>query len=558
MSASDKKKLRKEQATELLTQKQRQEQADAKKLKIQTTIFVAAMVLILAIVVTVLSVRAITNSGIAEKTTIAATIGDEQMNSVVFNYYYNDAINDFYNEQYELYQDNMDSALLSMGLDTKKPLNEQYQDAEQTKTWADYFIEVALDEAKRDYALSNDAKANGFELSEEEQATIDSTIANMTAWATAYGYTNNDQYMRAMFGNGSTVKNYREYYERCQLADSYYDAHLADYSYTDEEIRAYESEEDRAISYTSFSYDSVYLSYTNFYQGGTENEDSTVTYSDEEKDAARAAMKVAAESVAAAESHEDFSNRVEDLEVTDTSSVSVSHNNRSLYSSFAGANADMTAWLTDESRVEGDMGLIPITNTVTEGDQEIEQVNGYFVLRFEARYENTEPMGNVRHLLVKFEGGQEDEATGETVYTDEEKAAAKEEADGYLKTWLDDEKTEDSFIALVQEHSDDTSAEAGGLFEDINPDSSYVPNFLSWSTDPNRQAGDAEVIETEYGYHVMYYVGDDEMTYRDYMIHNDMAAVDQYTWYENLLTAVTATVGDTSKIDKDIILNSAS
>ena len=81
---------------------------------------------------------------------------------------------------------------------------------------------------------------------------------------------------------------------------------------------------------------------------------------------------------------------------------------------------------------------------------------------------------------------------------------------------------------------------------------------MSWSTDPNRQAGDAEVIETEYGYHVMYYVGDDEMTYRDYMIRNDMAAVDQYTWYENLLTAVTATVGDTSKIDKDIILNSAS
>ena len=36
MSASDKKKLRKERAAEILSEKQRQEQAEAKKLKIYT------------------------------------------------------------------------------------------------------------------------------------------------------------------------------------------------------------------------------------------------------------------------------------------------------------------------------------------------------------------------------------------------------------------------------------------------------------------------------------------------------------------------------------------
>ena len=133
--------------------------------------------------------------------------------------------------------------------------------------------------------------------------------------------------------------------------------------------------------------------------------------------------------------------------------------------------------------------------------------------------------------------------------------AAKAEADGYLKQWQEGEATEDTFIALVKEHTDDSSAETGGLYEDIHPYSSYVENFLKWSIDPNREKGDAEVIETEYGYHVMYYVGDDELSYRDVLITSDMAAVEQETWYNGLIEPITATVGDLSKIELGLILN---
>jgi len=188
----------------------------------------------------------------------------------------------------------------------------------------------------------------------------------------------------------------------------------------------------------------------------------------------------------------------------------------------------------------------------------VEMTTVKFGTYFKSMTDNKEPMGNVRHLLVQFTGGTENEETGETEYTEEEKAAAKEKADEYLNTWKEGAATEESFIELVKAHSDDTSAEDGGLFEDIHPNSQYVVNFRNWATDPSREAGDTGVIETEYGYHVMYYVGDDELTYRDYMITSEMRAADQEEWYNGVLETVTTEIKDTSRLKLDMILSPAS
>ena len=126
MSASDKKKLRKEQATELLTQRQRQEQAEAKKLKAYTITFVSIMLVVVVAVLGILGVRAINNSGIIQKNTIAAVVAGRELNTVEFNYYYIDAINDYYNAAYNQYNTYTDTVLQQIaGLDPKKPLDEQ-------------------------------------------------------------------------------------------------------------------------------------------------------------------------------------------------------------------------------------------------------------------------------------------------------------------------------------------------------------------------------------------------------------------------------------------------
>ena len=141
MSASDKKKLRKEQTAAILSERQKQEQAEAKKLRAYTISFVSVMIAVVVITLGILGIRAINNSGIIQKNTIAATIGDRELNSVELSYYYSDAISQYYNEWYQTYESYTDTYLQAgLGLDTSKPLDEQYENEEEGITWADFFF----------------------------------------------------------------------------------------------------------------------------------------------------------------------------------------------------------------------------------------------------------------------------------------------------------------------------------------------------------------------------------------------------------------------------------
>ena len=59
-----------------------------------------------------------------------------------------------------------------------------------------------------------------------------------------------------------------------------------------------------------------------------------------------------------------------------------------------------------------------------------------------------------------------------------------------------------------------------------------VTNFNDWCFDESRQPGDHGIVETEYGYHIMYFVGDSETVFSN---ANDTAAQEQYTlWLDDL------------------------
>ena len=549
MSASDKKKLRKEQKAAMLTERQKQEQAEAKKLKAYTIGFVAIMLAIVCVVVGIVTVRGVKNAGLAEKATIAAVIGDRELNSVEFNYYYNDAINDFYNAAYSQSSSNPDTFIQAIyGLDTTKPLNEQIYEEETGETWADYFINEAINKAKRDYALTDKAKVEGFTLPEEDKTSVENMVSNMSSFAAMYGFSNANQYLRATYGNGASTKTYKAYYERTLLAQAFYDAHEADITYDDAALREYEA--DNYDDYSSFTYDSVYLGYTSFQTGGTEDEDGKITYSEEENNAARDAMKAAAEELATATNLEELKAKLAEVKVKEGVTLSVTESKATLFTQI---DKDLGEWLAAEDRADGQIAAIPVMS-----DEEEPKLNGYYVAIFHSRDDNKNPMGNVRHLLVEFEGGEEDEETGEMVYSEEEKNAAKEKAEGFLKTWQEGEKTEASFTELLKENSDDTGVtENEGLYENINPSSNYVENFRAWAIDPERKEGDTGVIETEYGYHVMYYVGDSELTYRDHMLTEEKRVEDQEAWYNAILESVTTEKKDTSKLKLDLVLNSA-
>ena len=165
MSASSKKKLRKEQEAAKMTEKQQAAQKEATKTKLYTAAFVIVMVALLAVAIVVGVRQTIANSGIQEKNTTAVTIGEHELSNAELNYFYMDAVNNFYSS----YGSN--AALF--GLDVSAPLNEQVVDEEAGLTWADDFLNSAKENAKAVYAMADAAEAAGFALSDEEIADAD-------------------------------------------------------------------------------------------------------------------------------------------------------------------------------------------------------------------------------------------------------------------------------------------------------------------------------------------------------------------------------------------------
>ena len=539
MSASSKKKLRKEQEAAKMTEKQLTEQKEAKKTKLYTTAFVAVMAVILVIAVVVGVKQTITNSGIREKNTVALTVGDHELNSVEMNYFFMDAVNNFYS--------NYGSYAAMFGLDLSKPLDEQFVDEEAGLTWADDFMTSAKESAASTYALVDAAEAAGHSLTEAEQETLNTNMDSLELYATMYGYSNADSYLKAMYGNGASKETYKTYYGKQLLAASYYNHYAQTLTYEDADLRAKEAENFNA--YSSFSYNYYYLPASRFLTGGTTDAEGNTTYTDEETAASVAAAEEAAKALTAADITDvaALDAAIAALEINKDTTAASTANTDTLYSSINSAYAD---WLADSSRKEGDVAYF------VSGTED--NVSGYYVVMYQGSTNNNFALKNVRHILVTPEHAHEDgeeHADGET-YSDEELAAAKATAEDILNQWLAGDATEESFAALANEKSADGDGTTGGLYENVYPGQT-VDAFEDWCYDAARKAGDTGIVESTYGYHVMYFSGDSNYVYRDYLIENNLRNADLETWYTEIVAAMTQTEGNTSYIRTDAVLSAA-
>jgi foldase protein PrsA len=64
-------------------------------------------------------------------------------------------------------------------------------------------------------------------------------------------------------------------------------------------------------------------------------------------------------------------------------------------------------------------------------------------------------------------------------------------------------KAGDDFAALAKQYSEDPGSKESGGEITLAKDHTYVPEFENWALDPVRKVGDAEIVKTTYGYHVM-------------------------------------------------------
>ncbi len=149
---------------------------------------------------------------------------------------------------------------------------------------------------------------------------------------------------------------------------------------------------------------------------------------------------------------------------------------------------------------------------------------------------------NVGHILLKVE--TETVPSGATAeekkeIEDANKAAfdkKRPDAEKILK--LVEGKTKDEFEAVAKEHNEDAN-----IFYDNIQLGDMVEKFENWCYDESRKPGDTGIVESEFGFHIMYFVGDGYENWKVDAI--DGYAQEQWTeWYEAQKTAKPVTKND--------------
>ena len=86
-------------------------------------------------------------------------------------------------------------------------------------------------------------------------------------------------------------------------------------------------------------------------------------------------------------------------------------------------------------------------------------------------------------------------------------AAAEQTANDILDQWLAGDATEESFANMANENSSDPGSNTnGGLYENVYP-GQMVETFNDWCFADGRQPGDYGIVKTDYGYHIIFFVG---------------------------------------------------
>ena len=461
----------------------------------------------------------------------ALTVGDHAVSGIILHYFYLDAVTNFCNafSQYGEYANTY--LMLMTGLDVSKPLAQQTYDEETGETWADYFIDEAVNTAHWAYALYADSVANNFKLSDEEQAQMDSMEEMVALYASYAGFEKPEEYLQFVYGETADMETYTEYYNTAYIAQIYAQHNYDAPQFSHEDLLEYETSNNLQLHYNSYSYAHYYISTSQClkFLFGTKE-----TYTDEERSIAAQGAKTYAETVANASSSVDAMDlAIQWLEINENNLLaSASQEKYALYNGIR--NESVRNWLADADRKAGDVAVLENTS----GDF----VEGYYVVLFENVYENQEPLANVQHILLLAK-------------TESERETALTKADEILAEFRSLPAQDSvSFGALAAKYTEDPgSKETGGLYENICRNQTYASNFEEWAL-AGHKAGDTGVITTEHGIHIMFYTGDGELTYREYMIDTDMRTEALDTWTEELLESTALTEVNIGCLDRDLVV----
>ncbi|MDR3207667.1 MAG: peptidylprolyl isomerase [Oscillospiraceae bacterium] len=439
------------------TKRKQQRKAESASPVNRILAIVVSALLALGVTVFILNVAAVPH-----RTLTALTVGDVKVTAAEYNVYFGDVYSNII-EMYEYY-----------GIDTST-LTE------------DYFREQAEAQIQSTVLLADEARKNNLVLSEENRATLDSALAEVDS-AAATEKTSANKLLSDAYGQGVTRAVYAKVVEDRALASQWSTEKPASYEYTQTDLDTYYEENPLSVDLFTFRAFTIAADAPVIEEGETEaTEEAAQAVLDEAKAKAdKFLSEITTEAsfnelAATYAPEESASTYTDDPDATLVQSTSISD--------YAEVERN---WLSDAARKTGDKTVLDTASDT-----------GYIIYYFIKQEHPDADTVDVRHILALFKdetGAQVEEPT------DEQKEAAKTLAQGILDEWNAGAKTEDSFAELAREKTDDSNGAQGGLYENVGPHTGFVEPFRDWSVDSARQPGDTALVETVYGYHVMYFV----------------------------------------------------
>ena len=372
---------------------------------------------------------------------------------------------------------NQNQSMINYYFDTQKDLREQEYPG--GGTWFDYFADNALSTINSVSAIAKQAKAEGFTAEEEETAALENNYSYIDIYAAAQGYTR-EQYLQAYYGPLMTTKVFERNVRMSALAEAYSAAYEEALVYSDADIQA-------AYDADPTAYQSADIEFVTF--AYTAESDVTDAQKEELLAECKTTADTALERLNAGESLEALA------EELDGTYYDMPHASK--------GNSEMLTWAFDDARQSGDRAVIPYST------------NGYYVVLFHGRTRDDYHPVSVRHILVDDE----------------------ELANSILEQYRAGEQTEEAFGLLAAQYSSDGNASSGGLYQDF-PLGQMVAPFESWAYDSARKSGDTDIVQTDYGYHVMYFVGASDTEYWKIAAEYDLHTADYDEWFSAITSGV--------------------
>lgn len=427
-------------------------------------------------------------------------------------------------------------------------------------TWDEYFLEQAIDSMatiKRYYNAAVDA---GIEMTEEAEAEIQETLDSYSTYLGNYSLSS---FLEIQFGKGVTEKLFKKILTEQQIVSIYQETRQEELkaNYTADDVNSVYNEDKTAYDVVGFRWFTIEIaSETETEETSTGAEETSETADETLPEEIEAQKFIDAVKSESNYNEETFKKVV--LEFADKESDTYSEyeeDGATLLQKIdkdtieTNVSEDAANWLyeTNEDgnyvRQAGDMKYFISSDETTI----------YIMYAIGTPFKDETKPADVRHILVQFPEVSTETVSGEDVSDEAEEAtlsdAQKAECESEANSILDEynkyiEETmsgiddEEYFGELASKYSDDTGSQStGGLIEDMVNDGQYVPEFEDWVFSEGNYEGEARdsgatgIIETEYGYHVMFYVGADENP----------------EWYESILTDLVAEDWENEQTDFD-------